>query len=201
VTEVGGQERISVVLGYVDPAMRRALAETFAGQPSVRVVNSNADELSGESARVVILDESSEYPLILQLKSSSWSPAILVALRSPSVLCRSLLLAAGATCFHYGAAADEVVAAVQRAARGQDRAAHRPDAHISKGLPDAFDLLTEREQEVLTHLSADVPYARIALIMNLAEPTVKTHSRNIRRKLGVKKRKALVGIHAPEGAR
>jgi DNA-binding NarL/FixJ family response regulator len=200
VTEVGRQERISVTLGYVGPVMRRALAEMFDAHPSVRVISSNCEAMPGESARVVILDESAEYPLLLQLKSSSWSPAILVALCSPSALCRSLLHAVGATCFQYGAAAEEVVAAVQRAA-GQGRAVHRQDAHISKGLPEAFDSLTEREREVLRHLSADVPYARIALIMNLAEPTVKTHSRSIRRKLGVQKRKALVGIHAPEWTR
>ncbi len=54
--------------------------------------------------------------------------------------------------------------------------------------PDQEIILTPREQEILYHLSRGFTNKEISTATNLAVDTVKTHLRNIFRKLGVKNR-------------
>ena len=55
-------------------------------------------------------------------------------------------------------------------------------------MPDQEIILTPREQEILYHLSRGFTNKEISTATNLAVDTVKTHLRNIFRKLGVKNR-------------
>ncbi len=58
--------------------------------------------------------------------------------------------------------------------------------------------LTSRETEILAHLSRSRRYAEIAVVLCRDLETVRTHARRIRRKLGVRRSRDLVGIYVPE---
>ena len=60
--------------------------------------------------------------------------------------------------------------------------------------------LTPREQEVLAALSAAKGYGQIAAELHIELETVRTHARSVRRKLGVRTSRELVG-RLEEGAR
>jgi DNA-binding CsgD family transcriptional regulator len=55
-------------------------------------------------------------------------------------------------------------------------------------------LLTPREQEVLKCLNRGETYSAIGAQLNISAETVKTHTVNIRRKLGIASKRALIGI-------
>ena len=63
-------------------------------------------------------------------------------------------------------------------------------ATLMERLPDGVTL-NAREQEVLSAILANVPRKEIAAAMNLSENTVKTHTRNLYKKLGVSNREEL----------
>ena len=75
----------------------------------------------------------------------------------------------------------------------QDEAASHTADHLAallSRLPEGVTL-NPREREVLTAILADVPRKEIAERMNLSENTVKTHTRNLYKKLGVANRQEL----------
>lgn len=55
---------------------------------------------------------------------------------------------------------------------------------------DPFDLLTERELDVLHELAGGLSNKQIASVLNISEQTVKVHVRNLLRKLNVRSRVA-----------
>jgi DNA-binding CsgD family transcriptional regulator len=59
------------------------------------------------------------------------------------------------------------------------------------------ELLTPREADVLEHLRQGRSNAEIALALHVSVETVRTHRRNIYRKLGVRTRRELAGLQAP----
>ncbi|HDZ59849.1 MAG TPA: response regulator transcription factor, partial [Actinobacteria bacterium] len=61
-------------------------------------------------------------------------------------------------------------------------------SRLRSGIKDPNDVLTRRENEVLSRLSEGVSNAEIAERLFIAEPTVKTHITRIFQKLGVTKR-------------
>ena len=56
------------------------------------------------------------------------------------------------------------------------------------------ELLTPREADVLEHLQAGRSNAEIALALSVSVETVRTHRRNIYRKLGVRTRRELASL-------
>jgi len=61
------------------------------------------------------------------------------------------------------------------------------------------ELLTPREADVLELLQQGRSNAQIAMALNVGVETVRTHARNIYRKLGVKTRRELATLAAPPG--
>ena len=76
------------------------------------------------------------------------------------------------------------------------RASSRPEPHappVVSALPaDLIEALTPKEFEVLQHLAALLTTDEIAAAMSISVNTVRTHVRNILRKLGVTRRNAAV---------
>lgn len=58
--------------------------------------------------------------------------------------------------------------------------------------------LTPREIEVLAHLSRSRSYDEIAVSLSIDVETVRTHARRVRRKLGVRTSRELIGVYVPE---
>ena len=77
----------------------------------------------------------------------------------------------------------------------QDDATVRTDSAATDALLTRLDVnLNPREREVLDAILADVPRKEIAERMNLSENTVKTHTRNLYKKLGVANRQELFAL-------
>ena len=77
--------------------------------------------------------------------------------------------------------------AVRPPARSARRPPARPDVAGDESAPDLVEQLTEKEREVLGHLAAMLSTDEIAAAMFVSVNTVRTHVRNILRKLGARR--------------
>lgn len=90
---------------------------------------------------------------------------------------------------------DEVVEAIQRAVRGEIVVAPAMTAKLvgmlsakEPAAPSLLDQLTQREREILTHLSRGKSNKTIARELNISTETVKLHVRNVLAKLNLSSR-------------
>jgi DNA-binding NarL/FixJ family response regulator len=74
-----------------------------------------------------------------------------------------------------------------------DHAGSAPKARAGSR-PEAKQLLTDREQQVLTLLAAGDETPAVAKKLSVSESTVRTHVEKMRAKLGVRTRAALVAM-------
>ena len=99
------------------------------------------------------------------------------------------MLAFGATaCLAKSTESRDVVHAIHLASRGLHVL---PPSLAHKGYADGPELLTSREADVLELLQGGHSNAEIAAALQVGIETVRTHTRHIYRKLGVKTRKEL----------
>jgi DNA-binding NarL/FixJ family response regulator len=105
------------------------------------------------------------------------------------------MLAFGATaCLSKETEARDILTAVHLASRGLHVL---PKNGAGATSPMGPELLTPREADVLEHLRQGRSNAEIALALHVSIETVRTHRRNIYRKLGVRTRRELAGLQAP----
>ena len=106
---------------------------------------------------------------------------------------RAQLLAFGASaCLRRDTQSRDVLSAIHLAARGLQvipRVAAAADRALAGG-----QLLTRREAEVLPLLQQGRSNAQIARALQIGVETVRTHARNIYRKLGVSSRRELAAL-------
>lgn len=127
---------------------------------------------------------------------------IVVLANRPSTVEANQMLAFGATaCLSKDTQARDVLNAIHLASRGLQVL---PQALASDGAPTAAehvgpDLLTPREASVLEHLQQGRSNAEIALALHVGVETVRTHRRNIYRKLGVRTRRDLASLTTQVG--
>jgi two-component system, NarL family, nitrate/nitrite response regulator NarL len=103
------------------------------------------------------------------------------------------MLAFGATaCLSKETQARDILNAIHLASRGL----HVLPRTVSGFAPEPMgpELLTPREADVLEHLQAGRSNAEIALALSVSVETVRTHRRNIYRKLGVRTRRELASL-------
>ena len=121
---------------------------------------------------------------------------IVVLANRPTAAEATQMLAFGATaCLSKDTQARDVRNAIHLASRGLQllpRAARQPDP-----LPIGPELLTPREADVLEHLQQGRSNAEIAHALSVGIETVRTHRRNIYRKLGVRTRRELATLAVP----
>jgi len=60
------------------------------------------------------------------------------------------------------------------------------------GVQNSGDSLTRREADILRHLATGLPLKEIARNLNISKNTIKTHLRNLYKKLGAEDRKDAV---------
>jgi DNA-binding NarL/FixJ family response regulator len=129
---------------------------------------------------------------------------IVVLANRPSTVEANQMLAFGATaCLSKDTQARDVLNAIHRAARGLQLLPRTPEGETGTpanvGDPVGPDLLTRREADVLEHLQQGRSNAEIALALHVGVETVRTHRRNIYRKLGVRTRRELASLTTPYG--
>lgn len=118
---------------------------------------------------------------------------LLVLAHRPTTTDGNQLLAFGATaCLPKESRARDILEAIHMAARGLHVPRRpEPDAETE---PIGPELLTPRESVVLEHLRAGRSNAEIALALAVSVETIRTHRRNIYRKLGVRTRRELASL-------
>jgi DNA-binding NarL/FixJ family response regulator len=188
---------ISVLLGCFDPLTLHGLDSALAQEHRVRVLATGLRESALEDAvireapSVVILDETIEHSLLGRLESRRPAPGVIVLAHDQPLLYRTTPLAAGTIHLARSSSVAQLVTAVHRASllSGQN-------VQIEPSL-QRLNLLTARELDVLDYLSRGCSYSEISDELHLAVSTLKTHVAHIKRKLGVKNKRALIGIAVP----
>jgi DNA-binding NarL/FixJ family response regulator len=124
---------------------------------------------------------------------------LLVLANRPSASEANQMLAFGATaCLSKETQARDVLNAIHLASRGLHvlpRVSSNGGAAADP--PIGPELLTPREADVLEHLQQGRSNAEIANALHVGIETVRTHRRNIYRKLGVKTRRELAALTTP----
>ncbi len=102
--------------------------------------------------------------------------------------CRQMLAFGATACLAKSTEARDVLHAIHLASRGLHVL---PPATDGWNVPDAPELLTAREAEVMELLQAGRANAEIAATLHVSIETVRTHARRVYRKLGVRNRREL----------
>ncbi len=138
---------------------------------------------------------------VFQLHQEHPETRIVVLANRPSAADCNQMLSFGATaCLSKETQARDIVSAIHLASRGMHvlprSAAAASGAEIS-GI-EGSDLLTPREAEVLERLQDGATNAQIAHQLSIGIETVRTHARNIYRKLGIGSRRDLARLARAE---
>ena len=133
---------------------------------------------------------------VYQLHQSNPDTRIVVLANRPTAAESNQLLSFGSTaCISKETQGRNIINAIHLASRGmrvlpRSTAAPSDPAERFDYLPEA-DILTAREAEVLQLLQEGMTNAQIADSLTIGVETVRTHARNIYRKLGIKTRRDL----------
>jgi len=125
---------------------------------------------------------------------------VVLANRPTAAECNQMLSFGATACLSKETEARDVINAIHLASRGMHvlpRSAAAAGAVESLGLK-GLDLLTPREADVLAVLQDGATNAQIAHELSIGVETVRTHARNIYRKLGISSRRDLAGLGRPE---
>jgi len=191
---------LTVVLGRFDQLVRRGLADALREDPRVRIVASDLHDaaleeiVAREAPRVLILDEAIDDSLLARLKASQPRTGVLVLAARSTRLYRTLLRSVGAGLLSSSAPTAEILAAVDIAGRGERSATGDQLPGAGPSSLRAVDRLTPREREVFGCLSKGMSYEAIAVVLQIAPETVRTHTRRICRKLEVPGKRSLIGF-------
>jgi DNA-binding NarL/FixJ family response regulator len=198
---------VNVVAGEFEDLVALGLADLLEDDPSVQLV---ARDVSLERLEAVLEEHEPAVALlnlgalpsasvIYELQATHPETHIVVLANRPSAAEATQMLSFGAAaCIPKEAQARDIVTAIHLASRGMNML---PRSRAGNGLaPVGPDLLTAREADVLELLQESRTNAEIAHALSIGIETVRTHARNIYRKLGVSSRRDLVGLARPETA-
>jgi DNA-binding NarL/FixJ family response regulator len=119
---------------------------------------------------------------------------LILANRPTATECNQMLAFGATACLSKETEARDILTAVHLASRGLHVL---PKSGGGPTAPMGPELLTPREADVLELLRQGRANAEIALALHISVETVRTHRRNIYRKLGVRTRRELAGLQAP----
>ena len=168
------------------------------------------EEVLDEHQPTVVLLNFGSLPnaaMIYQLHQSHPDTRIVVLANRPTAAESNQILSFGATaCISKETQGRDIINAIHLSSRGM-RVLPRPAPAAGEGvdgqprfdLPEP-DILTARETEVLELLQQGMTNAQIALTLSIGVETVRTHARNIYRKLGISTRRELARFGAPAAA-
>ena len=157
--------------------------------------------LAGHRPDVAVLDAGSLRRLSEVRELTLGHPAtkfVLIADDATAAICTQVLAFGASACLDTGTQGRDVLSAIHLASRGMRLIPDGPGSdHPDSG--SAIRLLTAKETEVLPMLRDGRSNAQIALSLKVGIETVRTHTRNIYKKLGVSSRRELLA-HVPPPA-
>jgi DNA-binding NarL/FixJ family response regulator len=189
---------IRIVIGRFEDLIARGLRSLLAEDPSIELVAADVEldvldaALTNHEPEVAILNFGSlRTPVeVNRLHTAHPGTRLLVLANRPTPSECSQMLGFGATaCLSKETQARDILNAIHLASRGL-HVLPRTDPPEPLGP----ELLTPRESNVLEHLQAGRSNAEIALALSVSVETVRTHRRNIYRKLGVRTRRELASL-------
>jgi DNA-binding NarL/FixJ family response regulator len=190
---------ITVVLAHFDDLFARGLRELVESDPSLAILAADVEHrrigvvLRAHRPDVAIVDIGALGKLAEVRELSRSHPAtrlVLLGNDPPPAECAQLLAFGASACLGRDTQSRDVINAIHLASRGL-QVLPRATAGPGGGLGAGARLLTKRETEVLPLLQQGRSNAQIALALHVGVETVRTHARNIYRKLGVRSRREL----------
>jgi DNA-binding NarL/FixJ family response regulator len=177
---IDGDTTLEVVAGDIEPDRLDVVFR--AHRPRAAILNVDA---LGKLARVRELS-----------REHSDTRLVLVASQPTVTTCAQLLAFGASACLGRDAQARDVLTAIHLASRGLQLTPWQSDE--PSALPVAgSQLLTQREAEILPMLQQGSSNAQIAWTLQIGVETIRTHARNIYRKLGVASRRELTALPPP----
>lgn len=193
---------ITVAVARFDDLLARGLRGVIESDASLEIVAFDVEHdrldviLRAHRPRVAILDVDT-LPNLAQVRELSRqrpdTRLVLLASRPSAAECAQLLAFGASACLGREVQARDVLTAIHLAARGL-QLIPRGDSEPGAGAPAGSQLLTPREAEVLPMLQQGISNAKIAAALQVGVETVRTHARNIYRKLGVSSRRELAAL-------
>jgi DNA-binding NarL/FixJ family response regulator len=196
---------VTVVLARFDDLLASGLRELLDGDPSLTVVAADVMQrrisivLRAHRPDVAILDVGALATLadVRELRDRHPATSLVLLSREPSMEENVQLLAFGASaCLGMDTQSRDVLNAIHLASRGLQVTPRAPAGRSGRSFGQG-QLLTRREAEVLPLLQQGRSNAQIAVALQVGVETVRTHARNIYRKLGVSSRRELAAPRAP----
>ena len=187
---------ISVAIGEFQDLLTRGLCNLIESDDSLQLVAAGIPlrrlgvVLRTRQPQVAIIDFGSmRSPLeVRELGEAHAGTRLVLLADEPTDLESAQLLALGASaCLAKSTQARDILNAIHQAARGMRLTSRERDATAA-----ARGLLTQRESDVLVQLQHRRSNAQIAADLHISVETVRTHARNIYRKLGVTSRQELL---------
>jgi DNA-binding NarL/FixJ family response regulator len=196
---------ITVVLAHFDDLFAGGLRKLIESDPSLLVVAADVQHrrigvvLRAHRPDVAILDFGALVKLaeVRELSSSYPATRLLLLGQDPApVECAQALAFGASACLGGNTQSRDVINAIHLASRGLQVIPRAPAGSGVSGA-SSVGLLTKREAEVLPLLQQGHSNAQIALALGVGVETVRTHARNIFRKLGVRTRRELAAPSVP----
>ena len=189
---------ITVAIGRFEDLAARGLRSLLAEQANIKVVAADVEldafdaALTEHEPLVAIVNFGSlRTPVeVNRVHTAHPTTRLLVLANRPTPSECNQMLAFGATaCLSKETQDRDILNAIHLASRGLHVL---PRTDVPEPLGPA--LLTPREADVLEHLQAGRSNAEIALALSVSVETIRTHRRNIYRKLGVRTRRELASL-------
>jgi DNA-binding NarL/FixJ family response regulator len=208
-SSVSSQTPVAVLLARFDDLLARGLRELIEGDPSLAIVADDVEHsripvvLRAHSPDVAILDAGSlrKFSDVRELCGRHPGTRLVLIANDPSMEeCLQLLAFGASACLGKDTQSRDVLNAIHLASRGL-RVIPKASPSQATGSVTGGHLLTRREAEVLPLLQQGRSNAEIALALKVGVETVRTHARNIYRKLGVSSRRELVALPAHDQER
>src|SRR5213080_480297 len=201
---------VTLVSARFEDLVSIGLVSLIAEDPNLELVASEVDldrlegVLDEHHPSVVLLNFGSlpNPAMIYQLHQSHPETRVVVLANRPSAAECNQMLSFGATaCISKETQGRDIINAIHLASRGMHVLPRSASAggmtERQLGLPGP-DLLTPREADVLELLQEGRTNAEIALTLSIGIETVRTHARNIYRKLGITSRRDLASLSRPD---
>ena len=197
---------ITVVIANFDDLFARGLRELLASDRSLAILAADVAHgrldvvLRARRPDVAILDVEGLTKLseVRELTDSHPGTRLVLLGNDPAPAeCAQLLAFGASACLSRSVQSRDVINAIHLASRGL-QVLSRPTAGSGGGLVTGGRLLTKREGEVLPLLQQGHSNAQIALTLQVGVETVRTHARNIYRKLDVSSRRELAAPNIGE---
>jgi DNA-binding NarL/FixJ family response regulator len=197
----GVRDPVKLVIGRFEDLIARGLRSLLAEDPNIEVV---ATDVEIEQLEALLTEHEPTVALINfgslrtpvevnRLRVAHPETRLLVLANRPTPSECSQMLAFGATaCLSKETQARDILNAIHLASRGLHVLPRTDSDAGSESLGP--ELLTPREADVLEHLRAGRSNAEIALALSVSVETIRTHRRNIYRKLGVRTRRELASL-------